>query len=76
MIPLNEGHLRQILKEWTRHYNRGRPHRSLGPGIPEQIGPKIELQTQCHQIPIGHLVVRTTILSGLHHEYGLEKIAA
>jgi putative transposase len=36
MIPINERHLRQILREWVSHYNRGRPHSSLGPGIPDQ----------------------------------------
>ena len=35
MIPLGERHVRAILREWVRHYNRGRPHASLGPGIPE-----------------------------------------
>jgi hypothetical protein len=35
MIPLNERHLRRILREWVAHYNRGRPHASLGPGIPD-----------------------------------------
>ena len=31
MIPLSERHLRSILKSWVEHYNRGRPHSSLGP---------------------------------------------
>jgi hypothetical protein len=35
MIPLDEKHLRRILAEWVTHYNQGRPHLSLGPGIPE-----------------------------------------
>ena len=35
MIPLNERHLYRILKEWMTHYNEGRPHKSLGPGIPQ-----------------------------------------
>jgi transposase InsO family protein len=35
MIPMSERHVRVILREWVRHYNRGRPHASLGPGIPE-----------------------------------------
>ena len=35
LIPLNERHLRLILREWVTHYNRGRPPVSLGPGIPE-----------------------------------------
>ena len=35
LIPLNEGHLKRIVKEYVTHYNRGRPHSALGPGIPE-----------------------------------------
>jgi putative transposase len=35
LIPVNERHLRRILAEFTVHYNRGRPHSALGPGIPE-----------------------------------------
>src|SRR5271168_3122675 len=35
MIPLNERQLGRILTEWVTHYNQGRPHLSLGPGIPE-----------------------------------------
>jgi transposase InsO family protein len=37
MIPLNEKHLRRLLSEWVRHYNTGRPHSSLGPGIPAEV---------------------------------------
>jgi putative transposase len=76
MIPLNEAHVRQILKRWVTHYNRGRPHRSLGPGIPEPINPKVEPQAQRHRIPNDHRVARTAILGGLHHEYRLEKVVA
>ena len=35
VIPVSEHHLRRMLKSWVRHYNGGRPHMSLGPGIPE-----------------------------------------
>jgi transposase InsO family protein len=34
MIPLSEGHLNAILRCWVRHYNLGRPHSALGPGVP------------------------------------------
>jgi transposase InsO family protein len=34
LILLSEAHLKRILHEFVRHYNRGRPHSSLGPGIP------------------------------------------
>jgi len=35
LIPLNGRHLRGILKGWATHYNKGRPHSGLGPGIPD-----------------------------------------
>src|SRR5439155_15247489 len=50
MVPLNESHVRNILKPWVAHYNRGRPHSSLGPGLPELTSPKVELQAKRHQI--------------------------
>jgi hypothetical protein len=48
MILLNERHLRRVLREWVAHYNRGRPHASLGPGIPD--GPDIEPVLSGHRI--------------------------
>jgi hypothetical protein len=38
LIPLSESHLRSILTSWVEHYNRGRPHSSLGPGVPDPPG--------------------------------------
>ncbi len=76
LIPLTENHLRRILKTWMTHYNRGRPHLSLGPGIPD---PPAGLPTPPligHRLPSDSRVVTRAILSGLHHEYGLEKVAA
>src|SRR5678815_3585280 len=35
LIPLSEAHLRSILREWVAHYNGGRPHSALGPGVPD-----------------------------------------
>jgi putative transposase len=76
MIPFNEVHIRQTLKSWTIHYNSARPHSSLGPGTPDRSFPKAELQPQRHCIPKNRHIVVTSILGGLHHEYGLsEKIA-
>jgi hypothetical protein len=40
LIPLGKGHLRRILREWSNHHNRGRPHSALGPGIPEPPEPR------------------------------------
>jgi len=38
LIPLNERHVRRVPAEWVSHYNRGCPHPSLGPGIPDSSG--------------------------------------
>jgi putative transposase len=77
LIPINEGHLRGILRDWKTHYCQARPHASLGPGLPEPgDGLPVPLQKQRHQIPAGYRVSAKPILGGLHHEYRLEKIAA
>jgi transposase InsO family protein len=76
MIPISETHIRQTMRGWVEHYNRARPHSSLGPGTPDPSSPKADLQAQRHCIPKHRRVVATSILGGLHHEYGLEKIAA
>jgi transposase InsO family protein len=74
LILLNEGHLHHVLREWVAHYNRGRPHSSLGPGIPD--GHAIKPVLSGHRIREGHHVVAAPILGGLHHEYRLEPPAA
>lgn len=76
LIPLNERHLRQTLRAWVPHYNRGRPHMSLGPGLPEP-STAVPVPTPCgHRLPTAHRVAATPILSGLHHEYRLQREAA
>jgi transposase InsO family protein len=76
IIPISEAHIRQTLKSWVEHYNRFRPHSSLGPGTPDPSSPKARLQTQRHCIPKDCRVAATSILGGLHHEYRLERIPA
>jgi putative transposase len=51
------------------HYNRGRPHASLGPGFPEAAAAQNSLVAPGHHVPARCRVVATPILSGLHHEY-------
>jgi transposase InsO family protein len=76
LIPINERHLRLILREFVGHYNRGRPHSALGPGIPEPIQATIPASGHRHKLSLGHRVMKAPILAGLHHEYRLEKEAA
>ena len=76
LIPLNERHLKMTIKEWGLHYNRGRPHSSLGPGIPEPNQDRVPASDHRHKLPAGYRVVKTSVLGGLHHEYRLVKEAA
>lgn len=69
VIPLNSGHLRRILREWVSHYNAGRPHRSLGPGIPDRPQPKIPTDSRPSRFRSPSRVIAEPILGGLHHEY-------
>jgi putative transposase len=77
LIPLTEHHLRRVLQQWVPHYNAGRPHMSLGPGIPQPPIPvPAPLQTHRHRLPAHLHVAARSILGGLHHEYRLEAKAA
>jgi len=73
VIPMTERHLRTILREWISHYNRGRPHASLGPGIPDGPLERRIGDAHGHQLPTGYRVAATAILNGLHHEYHFEQ---
>jgi transposase InsO family protein len=73
LIPISEAHLRAILKEWVAHYNGGRCHGALGPGVPDppreqMLVPQSETR---HRIATGSFVLAKSILGGLHHEYSL-----
>ena len=76
VIPLNERRVRSVLAEWVTHYNRGRPHSSLGPDVPDPMNDGFAPSSTGHQIPRGQRVVAKPVLGGLHHEYLLEPIAA
>jgi hypothetical protein len=71
--PRVREHLRSILKAWVTHYNRGRPHSALGPGVPDPpqgaaMFPECESR---HRLAAGALVLAKSVLGGLHHEYSL-----
>ena len=72
VIPLSESYLRSLLKEWAVHYNEGRPHMALGPGVPSP--PVGQACAKIKRIWDGaeRLKVRSrSVLGGLHHEYSL-----
>jgi putative transposase len=77
VIPLTEHHLRRLLHERAIHYNTGRPHMSLGPGIPQPPSslPALLCERR-HRWPKSYHVVARPILGGLHHDYRLEQQAA
>jgi hypothetical protein len=59
----------------VQHYNRGRPHASLGPGIPDRPS-SVAPRSIGQLIPHGYRVAAIPILGGLHHEYRLEAATA
>jgi transposase InsO family protein len=76
VIPLNERHLKMTAQQWGNHYNRGRPHSTLGPGLPEPTQDKVPASGHRHKLPAGFRIAKTSVLGGLHHEYRLVKEAA
>ncbi len=76
LIPLNERHLKLIVQEFAVHYNRGRPHSSLGPGIPEPPQTGLPASVHRHKLPACYTVNSTPVLGGLHREYRLGKEVA
>ncbi len=64
VLIVNEHHLRRVLTEYLRHYNRARPHRALGQLAPAQAGtrpPEVNLAE--------HRIRRKQVLGGLTYEY-------
>jgi transposase InsO family protein len=77
VIPLTENHVRRMLRDWVAHYNHGRPHMAPGPGMPQPPASlPVSLQAHRHRLPPHVRVVARPVLSGLHHEYGLEEKVA
>ena len=75
IIPLGEGHLRSVIREWAAHYNRGRLHTALRSVPAPRSGIPAESQPHRHQLPSGQRVLAKPVLGGLHHEYSLERAA-
>ncbi|MGA7412427.1 MAG: integrase core domain-containing protein [Bryobacteraceae bacterium] len=75
VIPFGERHLGRILREWVSHYNEGRPHRSLGPGIPAVVQAALPACDRAMRPFSSSVVIAKPILGGLHHEYRWGKAA-
>jgi transposase InsO family protein len=78
VIPISEAHLRLVLKEWGTHYNRGRPHSALGPGVPDPPSglPTAQKLVSRHRLGQGLVVHSRPVLNGLHHEYSIAPVPA
>ena len=62
-ILIHEGrHLERVVKEYTAHFNQGRPHQGIDQRIPDQYeAPKSK--------PTSGRITSKAILSGLHYSY-------
>lgn len=71
VIPRNEDHVRQLLRDFLAHYHRGRPHQGVGQLTPVQVrrGEQLRIRDPV-DLDLGSLVV-TPVLNGLVHEYTL-----
>ena len=71
IIPLSERHLRRVVVSWMAHYNRGRPHSSLAPGVPDPHSALQPPQRRRHHFDRRVSIVSRPVLAGLHHRYGV-----
>jgi transposase InsO family protein len=78
MIPVSEAHLRSILRTWRNHYNNGRPHSALGPGIPDPPPQFVCIPKSAtrYRMLARALVRAKSVPGGLHHEYALVPMPA
>ena len=76
LIPMNERHLKRIVREFATYYNRGRPHTALGPGLPEPNQAAVPAGRHRYELPSGYRIAKTPVLGGLHHDYRLEQEVA
>jgi putative transposase len=60
VLIFGEGHLREVLAEFARHYNGHRPHQSPQQEPPRQPG---------HAVDISARIERRQVLGGLISEY-------
>ncbi len=64
VIVVNERHLRNVLREFVRHYNEARPHQALELQVPDE-------RSRANPAATGR-IVSWPVLGGLTHEYERE----
>jgi hypothetical protein len=75
---MSEAHLRALLTDWRAHYNKSRPHMTLGPGFPDPPAAPalVKRPDSRHRLREGLVIQVKPVLSGLHHEYALVQTIA
>lgn len=63
ILIMSEAHLRRILNEYVRYFNRARPHQGINQGVPEPANAADPLVNATGK------VMAFPVLGGLHHEY-------
>ena len=63
ILLIGEAHLRRVLREYARYFNRSRPHQGINQQVPD-------LQSSPDR-PAGTTegIISSPVLGGLHHEY-------
>jgi putative transposase len=69
VIPLNERHVRRLLREWVAHYNRGPRTRAWDQAFPIRRTMALASCSSGHQIPDGHRVVAAPLVLGRSDGY-------
>jgi putative transposase len=63
LLVLGEGHLRRVLGEYVRHFNRDRPHQGPAQRVPEAAAAETSRGERCGSVRA------VPLLGGLHHAY-------
>ncbi len=63
LLVVSEAHLRRVLTEYARYFNRARPHQGIGQRLPE---PQESAASAAGE---SGTVIAFPVLGGLHHDY-------
>jgi len=63
ILLISETHLRRVLREYVRYFNRSRPHQGINQRVPDrESSPEVSAGAT-------EEIVSSPVLGGLHHEY-------